>query len=158
MSPVLASPKPEHYLCTKVMQEPMIELRQRSIPLSSYIDEGHTAASTYGRCLRQLLFVALSLSALGAFFNIPKCIFIPVQCGPWLGFEVDTLTRSFQVSESKLAKVKSVLSEALSQPRTSARTLASIAGKLISMSPAMLAASLHSLAVLRGPSGAGVLG
>jgi hypothetical protein len=41
------------YVFTKVMQEPVLELRRRGIPLSSYIDDAFTAARTYFKCLRQ---------------------------------------------------------------------------------------------------------
>jgi hypothetical protein len=40
------------YVFTKIMQEVAFELRKRGIPLSSYIDDGFTAAPSPGKCLR----------------------------------------------------------------------------------------------------------
>jgi hypothetical protein len=39
------------YVFTVVMQEVFLEVRARSIPVSSYIDDGLTADSSYARCL-----------------------------------------------------------------------------------------------------------
>jgi hypothetical protein len=61
------------YVFTKVMQEPVFELRKRGIPLSDYIDDGFTAARTYLRCLRQSATSGQFFSALGAYFGLPKC-------------------------------------------------------------------------------------
>jgi hypothetical protein len=61
------------YVFTKVMQEPVLELRRRGIPLSSYIDDAFTTARTYFRCLRQSALGGQLFSALGAYFGLPKC-------------------------------------------------------------------------------------
>jgi hypothetical protein len=106
------------YMFTKIMQEIAFELRKHEIPLSSYIDDGFTAAPSPGRCLRQSSLCALLLGALGAFLGIPKCQLTPELVLKWLGFLVDSEKQMFRVSESKLAKVKEALKEMLErQPR-----------------------------------------
>jgi hypothetical protein len=141
------------YVFTKVMQEPAMELRKRGMPLSDYIDDSFTAARTWGRCIRQSSLSALFFGALGAFFGIPKCNLWPEQVQPWLGFIVDSEQQAFRVSEAKIAKLKRALTEMLERPSTSPRKLAALAGKILSVSPAVLPAALFGrsfYAALRG--------
>jgi hypothetical protein len=60
------------YVFTRVMQEPVFELRKRGIPLPSYIDDAYTA-ETFCRCARQSSLSAIFMGALGAFLGLPKC-------------------------------------------------------------------------------------
>jgi hypothetical protein len=141
-----------YYVFTKVMQEPVVELRSRGIPISDYIDDGLTAAKTRNRCLRQSTISAL-FSTLGAYFGIPKCQFDPAQLLKWLGFMVDSWKQIFLLGESKLAKLKAELESLVREPSTSFRKLAKVAGKIIAASPAVLPALLYSRALLEAMHG-----
>jgi hypothetical protein len=132
------------YVFTKIMQEVAFELRKRGIPLSSYIDDGFTAAPTPGRCLRQSSLCAMLLGALGTYLGIPKCQLTPELVLKWLGFLIDTEREMFTVGESKLVKIKEALREMLDTPSTSSRKLAALAGKIVALSPAVLPAALYS--------------
>jgi hypothetical protein len=57
------------------MQKIFIEVRARSIPVSSYIDDGLTADLSYGRCLWSVVRIVRLLDLLGAYFGLPKCRF-----------------------------------------------------------------------------------
>jgi hypothetical protein len=61
-----------------------------------------------------------------------------------LGFIIDSERELFSVSDSKIAKLKQVLEEMIRQPSTSPRKLAALAGKILSVSPAVLPAALYS--------------
>jgi hypothetical protein len=91
------------------MQEVFLEVRERGIPVSSYIDDGLTADLSYERCLWAVVLIIRLLVLLGAFFGLPKCRFRPSQEGEWLGFEMITQEEKFQVLARKMAKVKAVL-------------------------------------------------
>jgi hypothetical protein len=84
------------YAVTKIAQEPLIELRARGFPVFGYIDDGHTAARTYGRTLQQGYLIIRLLAALGAFFGLPKCNLEPLQELKWLGFLLNTLEGDVQ--------------------------------------------------------------
>jgi hypothetical protein len=74
-----------------------------------------------------------------------KCHFCPSQEGEWLEFEIVSSEEIFQVSDEKMRKlVKLALMKFLEQAEVTPRQLAAIAGKLISLSPAILLASLYS--------------
>jgi hypothetical protein len=135
------------YVFTKVMQEPVVELRKLGIPLSDYIDDSFSAARTKGRCLRQSMLSAQFFTNLGAFFGLPKCQFDPVQLLKWLGFMVDSKKQEFRLSDSKVAKLKEICWEATQTSETTPRKLAAMAGRIIAASPAVLPAALFSRAL-----------
>jgi hypothetical protein len=143
------------YAFTKIAQVPLIELRSRGIPVSGYIDEGHLVAKTYGRTIRQGYLIISLMAALGAFFGLPKCNLEPLQELRWLGFLLNTLDETFKVAPSKLAKIKEALEEAIRKPSTSSRELASLAGKLVALSPAVLPALLFSRSIFDAMAGQG---
>lgn len=64
----------------------------------------------------------------------------------WLGFVIDSRLQRFEISAKKLAKVKAALETLLALPRVSSRDLARVAGKIISLSPAVAPAALYSRA------------
>jgi hypothetical protein len=132
------------YIFTVVMQEIFIEVRAQGIPVSSYIDDGITADPCYKRCLWAVVRIVKLLDLLGAYFGLPKCRFIPSQEGEWLGFEVVTQEEEFRVSSKKMQKVLAALSLLIKATSVSPRQLAAVASKLISLSPAVLPASLYS--------------
>jgi hypothetical protein len=132
------------YVFTIVMQEVFLEVRARSIFVSSYIDDGLAADTLYARCLWAIVLIVQLLNHLGAYFGLPKCRFRPTQPGEWLGFEVVSQKELFRVLDRKMEKVCAALTAFLDSETTTSWQLAAVAGKLISLSPAVLPASLHS--------------
>lgn len=132
------------FLFTKLMNQPAKALRSRRVPISDYIDDGVTAAATFARCLLQTVSSVRLLAALGAFLGIPKCKLTPEQVQKWLGFLLDSVRQRFLLSPSRLAKLKLQLTRILQADYVSARDLASLAGRIVSASPAVLPASLLS--------------
>lgn len=126
------------------MNEPAKALRRRGVPISDYIDDGITAAATFARCLQNSLFSVRLLGALGAYLGLPKCHLTPAQICQWLGFIIDSVQQRFLLSPSRVAKLKRQLQALFEAPVVSARDLASVAGRIVSASPAVLPASLLS--------------
>lgn len=132
------------WVFTMVMREPILELRKLSIPLSGYIDDLFSAAKSFGKALRQILFTVLLFAALGAFFGLPKCQLLPLLRLKWLGFIVDSEAETFALTEARLQKITKALEEIVEQKLTSARAIAQLAGMLASAAPAILPVSLYS--------------
>ncbi|GAQ87420.1 reverse transcriptase [Klebsormidium nitens] len=133
------------YVFTKVMRGPILELRARGVPLSGYIDDSFTAAPTFGRALRQILFIVRLMGvALGAHFGLPKCQLEPVLLLKWLGFLVDSEQAEFRLGEGRMERLRSALAEMAESPTTSPRKLAKMAGLLASTAPAILPVALYS--------------
>jgi hypothetical protein len=132
------------YAYTLVTQEAARELRLREIPVSSYLDDGFTGDEKMLRCLWIIIMVIRFLTLLGAVFSLQKCKFWPSQEGDWLGFVVDSTAQEFRVSETKQEKVRATLKELAQAEPVTPRLLARVAGRIISMGPAVLQASLYS--------------
>jgi hypothetical protein len=128
-------------------------VRAGSIPISSYINDEITADSVYGRCLWAVILIIKLLNLLGTYFGLPKCHFLPNKKGEWLGFEIISEEELFRVSDKKLEKVKAALTQVLNSETITPRQLAAIAGKLISLSPAVLPASLFSRSLFQAIQG-----
>jgi hypothetical protein len=141
------------YVFTVVMQKVCLEVRARSIPVSSYIDDRLTADELYARCLWAIVLIAHLLNRLGAYFGLPKCHFRRTQTGEWLGFEVVSREELFRVLDRKMEKVRAALTAFLESETTTPRQLAAVAGKLISLSPAVLPASLYSRTLFQAMQG-----
>jgi hypothetical protein len=60
------------FVFTTVMQEIFLEVRARSIPVSSYINDGLTADPLYARCLWTIVLIVKLLNLLGVYFGLPK--------------------------------------------------------------------------------------
>ena len=69
--------------------------------------------------------------------NVQKSHLDPHQCGEWLGFSIDLETGKFYVPENKLGKLKLAISQINVHTWVPVRSLASIVGKIISMSLAI---------------------
>jgi hypothetical protein len=139
---------------TTVMQEIAMEIRIRKTPLSSYLDDGFTADDSEGRCLRAIVCIVKLITLLGGTFSFGKCEFIPRQEGSWLGFLVDAKTERFTVAPGKLEKVAGALRDLIAAHTVTPRQLASVASKLISLSPVMTPAALYSRPLFEAIKGA----
>ena len=131
-------------LYTLLTQEAAKELRLRAVPVSSYLDDGITGSVDFWRCLWAMIFIIKVLTLLGAVFSWPKCHFLPQREGPWLGFLIDTVGQRFTVAPAKMDKLRSALQALLDATDVTPRELAKVAGKIISVSPAVLPAALYS--------------
>ncbi|GAQ82637.1 putative Reverse transcriptase [Klebsormidium nitens] len=132
------------FVYTLLTQEAAKELRLRSIPISSYLDDGLTGTLDFWRCAWSTVLVVKTLTLLGAVFSLPKCNLWPQQEGPWLGFVIDTIRQRFAVSPAKMEKLRTALRELAECAEVTPRLLARVAGKVISVSPAVLPAALYS--------------
>jgi hypothetical protein len=70
------------YIYTLITQEAARELRLRSIPVSSYLDDGFTGDEDFWRCAWAIVFAVQMLTVLGAVFSLSKCHFMRRQEGP----------------------------------------------------------------------------
>lgn len=130
------------YFFTLILQEPLLVLREHSVPVSGYIDDGFSADESKAKCIWVLVRILRLFTHLGAHFSLPKCQLEPLQVAAWLGFVVDSISETFSISEKKLAKIVGALQSVLQADVITARDLAEMAGKLVSVAPAVLSALL----------------
>ena len=77
------------------------------------------------------------LALAGFLANEDKSVWVPVHLITWLGILWDGLQGNISVTKPRIDKALHHIDNALQDPRLSARSLASIVGKIISMSPVL---------------------
>lgn len=102
-----------------------------------YIDDGISGAKDLltAKAASAIQRKDLSLSGLKA--NEAKTDWQPRQIGQWLGFIIDTIRMIFQVPPKKLEKLKGAIKDVLNSSYISLRSIARIAGYLVSMTIAL---------------------
>ena len=81
--------------------------------------------------------VRTDLAKAGFVEHLAKCMWKPTQNLCWLGFELDLKVGFNSVPRSKIMALQTLLEQASEQEVLTARHLASITGKIISMSLAL---------------------
>ncbi|GAQ80066.1 putative DNA/RNA polymerases [Klebsormidium nitens] len=133
------------WVFTTVMKEPIVELRRLGIPLSGYVDDLFTAAETFGKALRQILFTRSPVRSSGGLLRPSQ---MPAGTAP--GTEVVGLprqlnfTETFSLTEARRIRIEKALQEIVDRKLTSARAIAKLAGMLASAAPAVLPVSIYS--------------
>ena len=108
--------------------------RENCVKIACFIDDGAGTAPTFEQAERQSYFVKNSLKLSGFIANEEKSVWIPIQKMTWLGINADLKNKIFTISNERIDSVVSSLQLIInSLPYTTARTLASLCGKLISM-------------------------
>ena len=129
---------------TIVMQEVYKPLRLHGQCLTFLIDDALFAAATRAQCMYRVKTVVLLLTALGFYLSWDKCTFTPVQQGKFLGLIVNSKSSEFGVPEDKSRYIQSGITAVLQQQSATPRQLASIAGMLLSIAPAVHMAPLYT--------------
>ena len=117
---------------------PLVKLwREKGIRCVVYIDDSLIIAAGLERASQDSNYVKESLELAGLVVNVEKINWEPRQSGHWLGFELNLALGCISVPAGKVASLKQCLLHAKESQCLSARALASIVGKIISMSLAL---------------------
>ena len=138
---------------SSTMNEVYRPIRQSGIIFSYLIDDEMGGASSLEEALFNLWIILRILVALGWKMGLPKLQLWPQLQGRFLGM----IARSsvtlypgaqpsmvFEVPEPKMQQLRKLITETLQREQVSTRQLASIAGKLIAMGPALELGRLYS--------------
>ena len=102
-----------------------------------YIDDSIGASRTREKAARDQSVVFSDLDRAGIIVNLPKSQDVPVQIINWLGFVIDHQNGCFHVPDDIISRLKMSLSPLLTATVVPVRSLASVVGKIISMSLAL---------------------
>ena len=126
--------------------------REHSMSVMAYVDDFVLAAPSE-RISEHLSIVMHTLDALGLQVNVQKSSLEPSDHISYLGFDIRCASADrppvITVPKSKVAKLKQDISRALKRPHISARLLACIAGRCISMLAAVFPCKLKLRNVYR---------
>lgn len=124
------------YIFTKCLR-PMVKYwRENSVKIVLYLDDGFGMNTDEEKCIKDSNFVRQSLLDAGFLLNYDKSIFKPVKSMEWLGIIWNSHNFTLSIPERRVNDMLSSLYCVFETfPRITARTLAQITGKIISMSP-----------------------
>ena len=122
------------YLFTKLLRPLTKYWRGQGLRVIIYLNDGIVSVNGKEAAGRASQQVRGDLQRAGLIEHTDKCIWTPTQCLNWLGFDIDLARGMVQVP---LEAVCNQIGDALQSKTLPARSLASITGKLISMSIAL---------------------
>ena len=125
------------YIFTKLMRPLVKYWRGRGLKAIVYLDDGIIAVDQESKAPSESSRVQRDLQCAGFVVNVEKSVWDPKSDIEWLGFIIDLAKGEFLVPDRKLVKLRSQLQEALELQLMPARKLASLIGKIISMSLAL---------------------
>ena len=125
------------YLFTKMMRPLIKYWRGRGLKAIAYIDDGVVAVRGRQEALVESNRVKQDIENAGFVINVEKSIWDPSHAIEWLGFLIDLSVGEFSVPASKIDALKSKLLKTKEAKCVPARELASVIGKIISMSLAL---------------------
>ena len=108
--------------------------RAQSFPVIVYLDDGW-ACDHFEKCSKMSRTIVQNLLDAGFVPNYEKSIFNPTQILDWLGFTWNLKDGVIEVPRQKIDKIKSNISAILNINYATARNLASVLGKIISLIP-----------------------
>lgn len=138
---------------TTVMGEVYRPLRLLHQSLTFLIDDALFAAVSKLHAFFLSKTLVMLLTSLGFFLSWEKCQLVPTQRGKFLGLLVDTSTCQLVVPTDKVVYIQGLIEQALVAPSISSRRLASIAGFLMSIAPAVYMAPLYTRRLFQAMSG-----
>ena len=122
------------YLFTKLLRPLIRYWRGHGLKAIIYLDDGIVAVQGFERALHESMLVKGDLEKAGLVVNVEKSEWTPSNSIEWLGFLIDLSKGEFAIPEDKIRALKTRLLEIQSVRCVQARYLASVIGKINSMS------------------------
>ena len=121
------------YMFTKLLRPLVRYWRGQGIRIVVYLDDGLGAATGKTEAANISKIVQSTLEQAGFVLNREKSVWQPTQRLQWLGFVIDMTLGQIEVPQAKISGLLDLLGKTAHATHVSARQLASIVGKIISM-------------------------
>ncbi len=121
------------FVFTKMLKPLIGRWRAEGIKLILYLDDGLGLADSYEEAKKHAGRVRQDLKLAGFCINDKKSVWAPTKKLTFLGFEINLGARSLATPEIKRQETLQLAQAVISQRHASARKLAKLAGKIISM-------------------------
>ncbi|CAC5396422.1 unnamed protein product [Mytilus coruscus] len=124
------------YIFTKCLR-PMVKYwRENDIDVVLYLDDGFGMCTDKSKCIEDSNCVKKSLEDAGFLINEGKSIFSPVQSLEWLCIVWNASEFSLVIPDRRVDDLRVSLVSVIGRfPKITARTLAQVVGRIISMAP-----------------------
>ncbi len=125
------------YMFTKLLRPLVGYWRSKGLRTVVYLDDGLCMAPGQASAKEASALVRASLGNAGFVTHPDKSVWEPTQCLTWLGFVIDLAQGEIRIPEPKVAALREALSHTKEVAYLPAKRIASIVGRLISMSLAI---------------------
>ena len=125
------------YAFTKLLRPLVKYWRGQGLRVVLYLDDGIVAVDGESAATRASAKVRSDLVRAGLVEHTAKCNWTPSQQVTWLGFDLDLEAGLVSIPGEKIVALKTQLQQVCAHTSVMARTLASVIGKIMSMSLAI---------------------
>ena len=128
---------------TKLLKPPLAKLRKLLVLVAAYIDDLITADLSLPQCIDNVIKLVALLRKLGFYINVEKSIFFPAQILEYLGFIIDSLNMTIQLTPKKECSIAALCKEALHSHKLTIRDISRLLGKMTSAMIAVRYSKMH---------------
>ena len=101
----------------------------------AHLDDLYLQGQTHEKCVVNVIDTTVLLDKLGLIVHPEKSTFIPTQVPTILGFVINSVTMTIQLTREKATSLQNVCTELLENSSPSIREVASVIGKIVSSFP-----------------------
>ena len=130
-------------LFTKILKPPLTSLHKEGHIVSGYLDDLCLQGSTYEECITNVIDTIKLLEELGFVVHSLKSVLIPSQEIEILGFVINTVSMTVELTLDKKESLSNNCKALLSTPVVLIRELAQVIGKIVSSFPGVMHGPLY---------------
>ena len=123
---------------TKILKPPLAALHKQGHISIAHLDDLYLQGRTYDDCVKSVIDTAFLLDKLGLVVHPEKSRFIPSQVLVILGFIINSLTMTIQLTAEKALGLKTVCIDFLRATTLSIREVASAIGRIVASFPGVM--------------------
>ena len=128
---------------TKILKPPLCTLHKQGHIAVAHLDDLYLQGQTYEKCVLNVIDTTVLLDKLGLVVHPEKSTFIPTQVLTILGFVINSVAMTIQLTREKAAGLQNVCSELLEKSSLSIREVASVIGKIVASFPGVRHGALY---------------
>ena len=128
---------------TKLLKPVFTILRKKGHLSSSYIDDCYLQGESYDECYDNVQDTVLLLQELGFPIHDEKSVLIPSQILTFLGFVLNSVTMTVQLTANRKEKLKNSCLKLVSKDQCTIQNLAEVIGLIVSSLPGVEYGPLH---------------
>ncbi|XP_068684357.1 uncharacterized protein [Montipora foliosa] len=129
-----------------------LKFRQKGYLSSSYIDDCYLQGATYGECHDNVQETLMLLGDLGFPIHNEKSVLTPSQVLTFLGFVLNSVTMTVQLTKSRKQKLKTVCLTLVNKETCTIQSVAEVIGVIVSSFPGVEHGPLHYRSLERDKS------
>ncbi|XP_074629610.1 uncharacterized protein LOC141887255 [Acropora palmata] len=139
-------------ILTKLLKPVFNIMRQKGYLSSSYIDDCYLQGATYGECHDNVQETLMLLGDLGFPIHNEKSVLIPSQVLTFLGFVLNSVTMTVQLTKSRKQKLKTACLTLVNKEPCTIQSVAEVIGVIVSSFPGVEHGPLHYRSLERDKS------